>query len=70
MNNQTYKLTDQQKRFVKKAKAEGFTPYYDYSGRGMFGRKCPAVNIDHPQDFSFKGASQDNMGLGIVVYMP
>ena len=64
-----YELSDKQKRFVNKAKREGFEVYYTYSGRGMFGKQCPAVNHD-PGEFGFKGASQDSMGLGVVTYMP
>lgn len=69
MNKPTYELTTKQKAFVRKAKAEGFEVYYTYSGRGMFGRQCPAVNHKRA-DFGFKGASQDSMGLDQVTYMP
>lgn len=62
-----YELSPGQKRFVAKAKREGFEVDYGYSGRGMFGRKCPAVRCRHGE-FGFRGASTDSMGLGIVVY--
>ncbi len=63
-----YELTDRQRAFVKKAEAEGFEVDYTYSGRGMYGRRCPAVRCD-AGEFGFRGASQDQMGLGVVVYM-
>ncbi len=44
----------------------------DYSGRGMFGRKCPSVVVDNYLDFiaevGMKGLKVDNMGLKWVVY--
>jgi hypothetical protein len=68
----SYTLTERQKRFVAKAKREGFgdSIRYDYSGRFMYGAKCPAVYLDRGADFGFRGASQDQLGLGYVVYMP
>lgn len=65
----SYELSPIQKRFVKAAEKQGLDVYYTYSGRFMFGRQCPAVNCGAGQ-FGFKGASQDQMGKGIVVYMP
>lgn len=64
-----YELSDSQKKFVRKAKREGFEIRYDYSGRGMFGRRCPAVVCAHGA-FGYKGCSADNMGLDMVYYMP
>ncbi len=64
-----YELSDNQKKFVKKAKKEGFTLRYDYSGRGMFGKKCPAV-VAPSGEFSYKGCKVDNMGLEMVYYVP
>lgn len=67
-----YELTENQKKFVKKALKEGFEVRYDYSGRGMYGKQCPAVYLKRDQvgDFGFKGASSDSMGLGQVIYCP
>ena len=65
----TYELTAKQKAFVRKAEKEGQEVYYTYSGRFMFGERCPAVDCDAGQ-FGYKGARQDQMGLGIVIYMP
>ena len=65
-----YELTEKQKAFVRAVEAEGLEVYYTYSGRGMFGRQCPAVNLDGGESFGFRGSSQDSMGLGTVIYMP
>lgn len=64
-----YELTREQKAFVKKAEKEGFEVKYSYSGRFMYGRKCPAVYCD-AGEFGYRGAKVDSMGRGIVVYMP
>lgn len=69
-NKPDYKLTDRQKRFVRKAEREGHEVDYGYSGRGMYGRSCPAVRISYQTEFEYKGASWDSMGLGYVIYMP
>jgi hypothetical protein len=69
METPDYKLTPTQKRFVAKAKREGFEIDYGYSGRFMYGERCPAVRCDAGQ-FGYRGACQDQMGLGIVIYMP
>lgn len=59
-----------QLKFIRKAKREGFKVRFDYSGRGMFGRTCPAV-VCPSGAFGFKGARTDSMGKSdIVVYLP
>ena len=68
-NKPSYELSFIQKQFVNAAEKKGLAVYYDYSGRYMFGRKCPAVNCK-PGEFSFNHASQDQMGKNIVIYMP
>jgi hypothetical protein len=67
-----YELTDSQKRFVKKCERADLKVYYSYSGRGMYGRQCPAVNLDHLSKFPSNPNkySVDQMGLGWVVYCP
>lgn len=66
-------LSPAQIAFVQKAIDEGFGEKLDftYSGRGMYGKLCPAVILgqDERNDFGFKGASADSMGLGSVIYM-
>lgn len=64
-----YELSKKQKAFVRKAKKLELEVQYDYSGRFMYGKKCPAVYLDQFESFSFKGASMDQLGLGTVVYM-
>lgn len=69
MSKPDYELSDSQKKFVKAAKSAGLKVRYDYSGRFMYGRKCPAVVCGSGQ-FGFKGCRVDNMGLDMVYYMP
>jgi hypothetical protein len=66
-----YELSDNQKRFVADAEAQDCEVDYTYSGRGMYGQKCPAVRISSVGDFGTKAStSSDSMGLGFVVYAP
>lgn len=66
-----YYLRPNQLEFVRKAEQEGFKVDYTYSGRGMFGRLCPAVRLSREDRgaFGFRGASRDSLGLGEVIYM-
>lgn len=48
-----------------------------YSGRCMYGRECLAIVCDHATDCieaaaaeGFRGASQDSLGLRVIVYWP
>lgn len=50
-----------------------------YSGRGMFGAHCPAIDcerwdvdavIEDAKAAGIRGARQDSMGLGAIVYWP
>lgn len=68
-NKPDYELTVQQMKFVLQAERDGFTVDYSYSGRFMFGRRCPAVRCKHGE-FGYRGSSTDQMGVGVVVYMP
>lgn len=68
MDTPDYELSPAQKRFVKKAKDEGYKVNYGYSGRGMYGKRCPSV-VHERGEFGYKGASQDSMGLSVVTYM-
>ena len=64
-------MTENQKQFIKDASRQGYTVDYDYSGRGMYGRTCPSVNIDRIGEFGTKAKTQsDNMGMGFVIYCP
>lgn len=65
-----YKLSDNQIQFCQEAEDEGFDIDYTYSGRGMYGSKCPAVRIGKDDD-EFKSSARtqtDGMGMGIVIY--
>ena len=59
-----------QQSFIRKCKSSGLNLYYNYSGRGMFGDTCPAVNVDNLSDFPGNPHKYkiDNMGMGFVVY--
>lgn len=72
INAPPYELSKTQAAFVRKAEKEGFEIEYGYSGRFMYGRKCPAVYLGHDEvgAFGFRGAKKDNLGLGEVIYMP
>jgi len=62
-------LSDNQKQFVKDAEDQGFEVEYDYSGRGMYGKTCPAVRLANIADFRTEaGYCSDSMGLGYIVY--
>lgn len=62
-------------KFVQDVEAAGF-PWYWYSGRGMYGRKCPAVSTDGfdrtEEDIiratTVRGLKRDSMGYDLVVY--
>lgn len=61
-------LSENQQRFVRDAEHQGLTAYFDYSGRGMFGETCPAVNVDYQSDLNTEARySTDSMGLGYVL---
>ena len=64
-----YELSANQKKFVKDAENQGLDVCYDYSGRGMYGKECPAVNLDRHGKFNTKADTrEDSMGLGSVIY--
>ena len=50
-------------------------PYFGYSGRGMYGKKCVGIVCDYPgevedycDELGFDKPSIDNMGLDYIVY--
>lgn len=57
--------------FRRKAEQLGYE-VKPYSGRYMFGRECPSVQVDNYLDFvaeiGLKGLKIDNMGLRWVIY--
>ena len=67
-NDKMIKPSANQKRFVKDALAQGHE-VYAYSGRYMFGRSCPAINVENSSSFNTKARTcQDSMGRSIVIY--
>ncbi len=63
-------LSHNQIRFIKDAMAQGLEVRYNYSGRGMDGRMCPAVHIGQCGDELETSAdfNRDSMGMGKVLY--
>ena len=57
-------LSPNQANFILKARDLDME-VISYSGRGMYGDRCPAVVGDH---FDFEGVFTDNMGLELVFY--
>lgn len=62
---------EKENKFTEKAEELGYE-IKPYLGRFMFGRECPSVVVDNPNDFiaemGMKGLKIDNMGLDYVVY--
>jgi hypothetical protein len=64
-----YDLSENQIQFCKDAEDQDIDIDCSYSGRGMYGRQCPAVRLDRPNDIATRASVQtDGMGLGVVVY--
>lgn len=64
----TQTLSANQQMFVRAAKRAGLK-VESYSGRGMFGDRCPAVYLDAGQAFNTRAqVKTDSMGKGTVVY--
>ena len=64
-----YKLSDNQKRFVRDAKKQELDIDYNYSGRFMYGRQCPSIIVESPGAFLTKAKiNWDNMGMEFVIY--
>ena len=65
----SYELSENQQLFVHDAENQGFEVNYNYSGRNMYGTKCPAITVDGMYDFQTRASvNYDNMGLGFVLY--
>lgn len=68
-DSEKYTLSANQAKFCNDAEDEGLEIDFMYSGRGMYGRYCPAVRLDRGERFGTKAkVSEDGMGLGSVVY--
>ena len=62
-------------QFIEDMESEGI-PWMTYSGRGMYGRHCPAVVVGRDLDEAdvmavtrCRGFSKDNMGMDFVIYL-
>ena len=66
-----YDLSDNQIEFIESALQQDFEVGYSYSGRGMYGKQCPSVDVDGIGEFGTKAkTSHDNMGKGFIIYCP
>lgn len=64
-----YALSENQVRFCIDAENENQDLKFSYSGRGMFNKQCPSVNVDDTSDFTTTSKYRtDSMGLGVVMY--
>jgi len=62
-------LSDNQHKFVEDAVAAGLEIDWNYSGRGMYGKGCPAVRVGEYEEFETTSrCSKDRLGLGTVYY--
>jgi len=61
-------------KIVQASSKDGRHLREEYSGRGMFGKTCLAIDCDDPNDViaevGVKNAKIDNMGKKWVVYWP
>jgi hypothetical protein len=65
-----FEPSENQLAFVVDALAADLEINFRYSGRGMMGRKCPAVNLDRGERMKTSAdVSIDAMGRGTVVYV-
>lgn len=63
------KLSNNQQKFLEDAIAQDKDIDFEYSGRGMFGDRCPAVRLEQFESFHTDAeAYSDSLGLGSVVY--
>lgn len=64
-----YKLSTNQRLFVRDAEKQGFKVDYTYSGRFMYGRRCPYIEVHGMGEFGTKAKTAwDNMGFDYVIY--
>jgi hypothetical protein len=67
--NCDYEISENQENFVIDAFIAEHEVSFDYSGRGMFGRKCPSISVMSREEFSSSSNFlQDSMGIGKVLY--
>jgi hypothetical protein len=67
--DEQYKLSKNQAQFCNDAEESGLDIVWGYSGRGMYGKLCPAVYIDRANDIATHArVREDSLGLGVVIY--
>lgn len=65
-----YELSDNQKMFCIDVDNAGIGDIdFTYSGRGMYGKCCPSIDVDSESDVKTDASYRtDSMGRGIVMY--
>lgn len=64
-----YELSSNQAVFCNDAEKCGLDIDFAYSGRGMYGKCCPAVRCDEHNDIATHAKVRvDGMGRGVVIY--
>ena len=68
LGEDAYTLSENQAKFCNNADKCGLD-IVQYSGRGMYGKQCPSVHVDEPNDIATRAKVRtDSMGRGVVVY--
>jgi hypothetical protein len=63
-----YELSENQHQFLADAANCYADVDFGYSGRGMYGRLCPAVTVYDRTFSTSANVCEDSMGLGVVIY--
>lgn len=64
-----YALTVNQARFCNDADRSGLKIDWTYSGRGMYGKLCPAVVVEQANELQTRAkVREDSMGRSVVIY--
>lgn len=67
--SEVYELSENQAQFCNDVEDSGEEIDWLYSGRGMYGKYCPAARVSAPNDIATKAkVMTDSMGRGVVVY--
>lgn len=67
--SEQYELSENQAKFCNDAEDCGLEIDFFYSGRGMYGKYCPCVRCDEPNEIATRAKVRtDSMGRGVVVY--
>ena len=66
--SEQFELSENQAKFCNDAEKSGLDIAL-YSGRGMYGKLCPAVMVDQANDIATRAKVRTgSMGRGVVVY--